>query len=253
MRNFSLVEKLKKQFKAVLLCSALLMMGVPGDGAAPPADPAADPPAAPPADNTPPAEETYEQLTAQAKELSNKAEEVRRSKLTDEERKAEDDAKAADTVPEEYSDFTMPEGMPADEQQLNDFKPLAKEMGLSQAKAQQLIDLYADKVLPAMGQRQADAWQQTLDGWVQEAKSDKEIGGDNFDVALSDAQRVINTLGTPELKGVLDRYGLGNNPELIRVFSRVAPQLREDSMIHVRGVAPARPSTPHDVYPYMNP
>lgn len=175
-------------------------------------------------------EPTYEELKAAADEAATKAEDLRRSKLTDAERQAEDDAKAADAVPEEYADFTMPEGMPADEAVLNDFKPVAKELGLSQSKAQRLIDLYSDKVLPAMMQRQTDTWQQTLDGWVKDAKADKEIGGDKFDAAVSDAQRVVNTLGTPELKQVFDQYGLGNNPELVRVFSRMAKYLKEDSM-----------------------
>lgn len=176
-------------------------------------------------------EPTYEQLTAQSKELSDKAEELRRSKLTDEERAAEDASRAADTVPEEYADFTMPEGMPADEQLLNDFKPVAKELGLSQGKAQKLIDLYGGKVAPLMAQRQQDAWNGQLEAWVAECKGDKEIGGDKFDAAVSDAQRVINTVGTPELKKVFDDYGLGNNPELVRVFSRMAKYLGEDSII----------------------
>jgi uncharacterized protein (DUF4415 family) len=168
-----------------------------------------------------------------------KAEEDRRSSLSDEERNAEDkvieDAKAAEEAasqgaPEEYADFKTPEGIQIDNELLNDFRPLAKELNLSQDKAQKIIDLYAGKITPALMKRQADAWQETLSGWVDACKSDKEIGGDKFDSKLLDAQRVINTEGTPELKKVFDQYGLGNNPEMVRIFSRMAKYMKEDNI-----------------------
>lgn len=185
---------------------------------------------------TPAAEPTYEELTAQAKDLADKAEALRVSKLTDEEKAAEDQAKKdaeaaknSDKAPEDYADFKVPEGMPLDADLLNDFKPVAKELGLSQDKAQKLIDLYAGKVAPLMAQRQTEAWNQQLETWAAECKADKEIGGDKYDSAVEDAKRVVNTLGTPELKKVFDDYGLGNNPELVRVFSRMARYFKEDS------------------------
>ena len=183
------------------------------------------------------AEPTYEQLTAQAKELADKAEALRVSKLTDEEKAAEDKAKTeaeeaakANHAPEEYADFKMPKDTPVDEALLNDFKPLAKELDLPQDKAQKLIDLYAEKVAPLMVQRQTETWNNQLETWKQECKTDKEIGGDKFDAAVLDAKRVINTIGTPELKKVFDDYGLGNNPELVRVFSRMAKYMKEDTV-----------------------
>ena len=183
-------------------------------------------------------EPTYESLTAQAKEIADKAEELRVSKLTDEEKaaeaKAKEDADAAaklDHAPEEYSDFKMPKDTPVDEQLLNDFKPLAKELDLPQDKAQKLIDLYAEKVAPLMIQRQQDLWQETQKQWVETAKADKEIGGDKWDATVESAMRVVNTIGTPELKDAFNTYGLGNHPELIRMCARIAPLLGEAKRI----------------------
>lgn len=203
------------------------------------------------------AEPTYEELTAQAKELADKAEALRVSKLTDEEKAAEEQAKkdaeaaqANDKAPDEYADFKVPEGMPVDADLLNDFKPVAKELGLSQDKAQKLIDLYAGKVAPMMAQRQAEAWGKQLEAWASECKADKEIGGDKYDAAVEDAKRVVNTLGTSELKKVFDDYGLGNNPELVRVFSRMAKYLKEDTFVDGQPVSGK--SMAAKFYPNMN-
>jgi len=208
---------------------------------------------------------TPEEVTAKQEAVAaSAAEETRRSALTEEERVAEDTAKAAETAaaeeaaknnkaPEEYADFKMPEGMPVDEALLNDFKPLAKELDLPQEKAQKLIDLYAEKVAPLMQQRQVDAWNETRKGWVETAKLDKEIGGDKFDPALADAMRVVNTLGTPELKQVFNDYGIGDNPEVVRVFARMAKYLKEDTPPGGNADTGLKGSTAKDIYPYMNP
>lgn len=208
---------------------------------------------------------TAEEVAAKREALiAAKAEEDRRAALTDAEREAEDTAKAeadrkqeeeakADQAPEEYEDFKLPEGQPVDVELLNDFKPLAKELNLSQAKAQKLIDLYAEKVAPLAIQRQTDAWNAQLEGWKAECQKDSEIGGDKFDAKVSDAKRVINTIGTPELKKVFDDYGLGNNPELVRVFSRMAQYLKEDSFADGKPVVNGGSALAQRIYPNMNP
>jgi hypothetical protein len=82
-------------------------------------------------------------------------------------------------------------------------------------------------------QQQQDGWNQTLAKWVTEMKSDKEIGGDNFTPSVKQAQNAINKFGTPELKTALDSYGMGNHPELVRVFARIGKAMAEDT--HVSG------------------
>jgi len=66
-------------------------------------------------------------------------------------------------------------------------------------------------------------------------KSDKEIGGDSFTPSVKHAQNAINKFGTPELKSALDSYGMGNHPELVRVFARIGKAMAEDT--HVGGNA----------------
>jgi hypothetical protein len=78
--------------------------------------------------------------------------------------------------------------------------------------------------------KQADTWTATVDGWKASLKTDKEIGGDKYDASMKDALRVVNTLGTPELKKLFNDYSLGDHPEIVRVFARMASNLKEDTI-----------------------
>lgn len=173
---------------------------------------------------------------------ARQAEATRRAALTDEQRAAEDEAKAAEAAknapPEEYGDFTVADGVVLDPEMLAEFRPMAKELGLSQEKAQKLVDLAAkiqqrtvDGIFAAHEERKA--------AWLNEAKADPEIGEDvkKWDPkdpetsANSVALRAFNTLaqGAPGLKAMVDELGIGNHPEFIRVFYRIGKNMREDT------------------------
>ena len=53
---------------------------------------------------------------------------------------AEDKKEAPAGAPEKYEAFTLPEGYEVDEQLLNEFTPTLKELGLTQAAAQKVMD-----------------------------------------------------------------------------------------------------------------
>ena len=177
---------------------------------------------------------TPEEVTAKKEAMATaKVEEERRAKLTPDEIKAEDKAKAdleaSNGVPEKY-EIKIPDGMEVDKAMLEEATPMFKELGLSQEKAQKVIDFYSTKVLPAFVKRSADTWNAQKESWAAEVKKDPEIGGTKFDASVKSAQRVLNTLGTDALKKVFDEYGLGNHPEFVRVFARMATHLKEDTI-----------------------
>lgn len=231
--------------KGIWLFPLFVLMGIPeGD---PPAggDPAAGDPAAsggsilggdPLAGGDPPANDlstlfTPEEVTAKKEAIAAaKAEETRRAALTEEERAAEDAAKAEEAkkgeAPEEYADFTMPEGMEVAKDALELFVPIAKELKLTQEQAQKIVDIQAKMVVA-----RTEAWNQTLTQWQEATKADKEIGGDNFTKNVEVAQRALNTFGTPELKTALNQYGLGNHPELVRLMVRIGNAIKEDGIV----------------------
>jgi len=70
----------------------------------------------------------------------------------------------ADVIPEAYSDYTLPEGFAIDKAETEKFNGLAKDLGLSQEKAQKLVDYYAGTV---QGAQQAQA--QQAQAWTQES------------------------------------------------------------------------------------
>lgn len=134
----------------------------------------------------------------------------------------------ADNAPENYADFDMPEGVTLDEGMLEVFAPAMKDLGLTQEQAQGLVNIQAQQV-QAQQQGQVDAFSQQLEGWITDAKSDKEYGGDKFDESSATALQAVEAFGTPELKTMMETYGVGNHPEMIRFMYRVGQAIKEDS------------------------
>ena len=181
----------------------------------------------------------------------------RRSKLSEDDRKKEDEtfltekqkkeqakaeAEKANVIPEKY-EFKLPEGMEMDTTLLSEVEPIFKEIGLTQDKAQKVIDAYVAKVLPSYVKQQTATWEAQKASWVESVKADKEIGGDKFNKAVEDANRVLNTLGTPELKKAFNDYGLGNHPEFVRVFARMAANMKEDGIIQPDATVNKKPTS----------
>lgn len=161
----------------------------------------------------------------------------------------DEDAKAKEGAPEAY-EFKVPEGMTLDQKVVEEFTPLAKELGLSQENAQKMVDLYASQV-QKFHQAQLDNWRNTLDEWASSVKADKEIGGENYDTSVRHARAAIQKFGGQELRDVLNASGMGANPELVRVFARIGKAMAEDQI-----VLGGKESGPTDVakilYPSMN-
>lgn len=137
------------------------------------------------------------------------------------------DAKAG--APEKY-EFQLPEGMEMDDEALAEFEPIARELNLSNEQAQKFADLYA-KRMDGIVQRQQEAVAKQLETWVSEVKADKEIGGQNLDSTVRYAQAAINKFGTEELKSAMNATGIGNHPELVRVFARIGKSMAEDKFL----------------------
>jgi len=146
--------------------------------------------------------------------------------------KTDTDADAADgegsqAAPDTYADFVMPEGIQLDEAVLGEALPLFKELKLNQDQAQKVVDFHTAQV-QAGAQKQVDAFNQQKSDWLEQSTNDKEFGGDKFDENVKVAQAAINKFGTPELKQLLDDYGVGNHPEIVRFMFKVGKLTAED-------------------------
>lgn len=143
--------------------------------------------------------------------------------------KAEKDKKP-EGAPEKY-EFKPAEGQDLDTAALEQFEPIARELNLTNEQAQKMVDLYGTQILPMVQKQQAEAWQKTTEQWAADVKADKEIGGDKLTANIGVAQRALETFGTPDLKEYLNASGLGNHPELIKVFVKVGKAMSEDGMV----------------------
>lgn len=132
-----------------------------------------------------------------------------------------------DTSIETYADFILPENVTMDTELLDKAVPLFKELKLNQEQAQKLVDFQSEFV-QASQQGQAEAFNQLKLDWQEQTKSDSEIGGDNFEESVSDARAALEKFGTPELTKLLNDFGIGNHPEMIRAWKRVGALLKED-------------------------
>ena len=129
-------------------------------------------------------------------------------------------------APEAY-EFAQPEGHAIDENVISKFSEVAKELNLTQANAQKVLDTMA----PAIAERQQAALQTLSAEWVEAAKSDAEYGGDKLGENLAIAKTALDKFATPEFTKLLNDTGLGNHPEVLRVFVRAGRAISQDSVI----------------------
>jgi len=133
-------------------------------------------------------------------------------------------------APETYQDFTLPDGNEIAPETLEEFKQAALGAKLTQEQAQHLVDM-GSKMSAQITQQAWDTHNAKVADWQEQAKSDKEYGGDKLHENLALASKAMDAFATPELKQVLDQTGLGNHPELIRAFVRVGRQISEDKLV----------------------
>jgi len=140
-------------------------------------------------------------------------------------------------VPDNYT-LTKPEKSLLSDEAVARIAAFAKEQGLTNDKAQALLNRESQVVADARQQFSVEAdaklgeMQKT---WITTAKDDQEIGGANFAENAEVARRVLATFGTPEFNAVLadpKQGGFGNHPELVRIFTRIGKAMGEDKLVN---------------------
>lgn len=157
-------------------------------------------------------------------------------------------------APEKY-EFKVPDGVQLDEALITEFTPVAKELNLDNASAQKLVDLYT-KTRAADTQKLYDAWAQTHEKWVGDAKADKEFGGANFDASIAIAKKAMTAAvlgGGEKLVEALNVTGAGNHPEVIRFFYKVGKLMSDDKFDTGKSQSGAPVDKAAALYPSMKP
>jgi len=187
-------------------------------------------PAAAPAADAPPAPADGSLLTPPAPAAAPAPDATKTPEQIQQDADAAAKLKAETSAPEAYEDFTLPEGMEMDADVLGEFKNLAKELNIPQAKAQQLIDFQTQLANKQAEQYQAAAAKQAQD-WAASIKSDPELGGENYDKSVASAIKVIQSFGDPALTELLNTSGLGNHPALFKFCHRISAAISEDKFV----------------------
>jgi|GEM_PF-2114135 len=148
-------------------------------------------------------------------------------------------------APEEYElNMEMPDDLPdevrgAAQEDVEQFKQVAKELGLSNEAAQRLLDYDA--------QRQAnlaETLQQHADNQIQqELEAYKQKRGDAFTEDVNNARAFMQAFSDEETTQWMDESGLGNHPKLIRMLGEAGKLLREHEVIQGNKSAPGASGT----------
>jgi|TARA_R110000796_G_scaffold13731_2_gene44209 hypothetical protein len=149
----------------------------------------------------------------------------------------EGDGEGENAIPEKY-EFEPPEGVEVDASKVESFGETAKELGLSQKQFQQLVEYDMKRNASAL-EDMSTQFSERINHWAEETKADKELGGESLDENLGLAKQAIDTFGSPQLAKLIDApsadnpdgLGLGNHPEVIRLFYRVGRAISESDLV----------------------
>ena len=84
-------------------------------------------------------------------------------------------------------------------------------------------------------QDMSEAFTKQIETWENEAKADKDIGGDAFGANLATAKKAIDAFGDDALKSVLNESGLGSHPAVIKFAVNAGKALSDAPVLKTNG------------------
>lgn len=130
--------------------------------------------------------------------------------------------------------LTLPEGSPLTPEELASTQKEAKEAGLPEAKAKEMLqskDQTARAAQTRLVEQQQKAFDDTKTQWKEQLAKDPDMGGDKLAETTILASRAFQTLASPQLQVWAEKTGLGSYPEFVRLMARVGRLIGEDRLI----------------------
>lgn len=143
---------------------------------------------------------------------------------------------------EDIKEISLPQNAFISEKDFNAFKEYAKEQGLTNKQAQALLEKQNEQ-LGQFVESQIEAYKEKIANYETAVKSDKEIGGANFNKSITLAKRVLEKYGNESLKAELDQSGFGSHPEVIRLLSKIGQAIGDDTLIAPKAPAAPKPKS----------
>ena len=130
---------------------------------------------------------------------------------------SDDDASGDEGVPDRYdfdlTDELKDKGFEVDEGKFEKFSEAAKEMGLSQAQFQSIIE-YQFEQTQGETAGAVEHWENRVQSWRDTARTDKDFGGENYDANVKQVAQAI-----------------GNNPAFLRFVNRISKVLSDPQLV----------------------
>ena len=172
---------------------------------------------------------------------------------------SDDESGGSEGVPETYT-FEPPEGLELDAEttgKIEAFADQAREMGLSQAQYQSLIEYDINRA-QQLNEAAVESWNGRVEDWRKSAQADKEIGGEKFSENLKVAENAIKQFGDPDLRALLkspspenpNGLAIGNHPAVLRFLNRVGKAIADPKLLQ-GDAAPQTEGTLKRMYPSM--
>lgn len=162
-------------------------------------------------------------------------------------------------VPDEYA-FEPPEGVEMTDDlkaALDGFSETAKELGLTQAQYQKLVE-YDFNRSQQTADKAVDGWNQRVQRWRDGVTLDKEIGGEKLAETMETVETVMKQFGDAELRSLLrspssdnpEGLAVGNHPAVVRFLNRVGKAIADPNLLQ-GDAAPQTEGTLKRMYPSM--
>lgn len=159
------------------------------------------------------------------------------------------DEKADEEVAPETYDFTAvikDTDIELDKELTDEFSTAAKELNLSQAKADKFMGM-AVKLTEKFKNAVVEAKENQLKTYATMLNNDKEIGGAKLKQSLLDANVAYDEFVSEEAAALLAESGLNKHPAIVKVFMKIGKQLKDDT-VHT-SASTTKERTADDWYP----
>lgn len=158
---------------------------------------------------------------------------------------------APEGAPEEYAEFTMPQGIEMNSELADSFKGVAKELNLSQGAAQKLVDA----MVPRLAEQQVQTLRNINQSFIDKSMKDPEIGGSNWkgkaerDVARIRDRFSRNSDGgmDPDIEEFFNSP-FGNHPGVLKFLARIGKSFGEGGFPQGKVSAPGQKFSARDIY-----
>lgn len=131
------------------------------------------------------------------------------------------------------------------------FKEKAYALGLSEKAANELYAWYTETFAQKYQEAQEKMYEQARFQRQEAERVLKEEFGPAFESKMSLVRRAFARYATPELTEAVNKTGLGNNPEFIKLFLRIGEEMSEGPFVDSNTRAPEKKSPEEILYPSM--